>query len=984
MKLRDRFFETLSNVVTHHAGTVLLTCVILTIVLLASATRLGIKTQFADMMPDDIPMIQEYMEIIEDYSSDATVMITIENDQLNLDRMQEVAQDLAARLSTIHLLQPKEDQSLTLGQRFALFQGQFPSNIDYDTLNLVRRIDYKIDREFISSHGMMAQETKDLENMLTMYSSLSLTNLIQNINDNFEKEFIDDSDNITTLNGEEQAVQGLEGISRFLESIDIYLEQRDSVAVAGAIADFITGPQYMISSDNSMLLMMLHPSVSFNEFEEIMYLGYRIDDTLTVVSELYPDVRINRTGLMMMQIDENNALAEDFAWPSVIALGLILILLIGAFKDWKHPLFAVITLMVGILWTAGILASVFRYLNIMSAGFGIVLVGLGIDFGIHFISGFRDGREQGMSVSESLKFMYNRVGAGVITGALTTAIVFFCLQFTRFEAYSQLGISTGIGIIAVLLVQMIMLPALIVWDNKGYSLSATILRKLRLGFLVNAWKCMWGAVFCFFTLPVFTWICRPLRFRFLATSGTILGKVPVAIMVLIVSAVLIVFSVRAGFNMEWEYDFMKLQPAGTPSQITQNNILEKFEFSPDYAMVKAGDLDECRSLVEEFRKIGDRTGLIASVDAITEFIPEESAQLKNAELIDSFRVNLLAAEVNDMNHNDVELLENELLRLHQNIVEIGEMSVLSLGEDNKIVRKCDQIAGAMDEDSYVLALSERIIASADDLSVLNSFQKSSSEIIREKLLSMSNTDLISFETIPESIRERYVNPNNNDLLINIFPRGYIWEEQRLQTFNDYTSRVSERTTGMPAIIQLMMDLMAEKGRDAVIIGSIAILLFLLIDFRSLKFTLLASVPLAVGAVFMVGMMAVTGMKLSIMNFVALPLIIGIGIDDGVHMLHRYRIEGRASVPLVLKTTGRAILLTSLTTMIGFGSMGLASHVGIAMFGLTLFYGVAACFISSAYVLPAVITIGESLSTKKPGKNKTITNDSVPERRKECI
>ena len=79
-------------------------------------------------------------------------------------------------------------------------------------------------------------------------------------------------------------------------------------------------------------------------------------------------------------------------------------------------------------------------------------------------------------------------------------------------------------------------------------------------------------------------------------------------------------------------------------------------------------------------------------------------------------------------------------------------------------------------------------------------------------------------------------------------------------------------------------------------------------------------------------MALTGMKFNFTNFMALPLIIGIGIDDGVHMLHRYRIEGRGSIPIVVKYTGRAILLTSLTTMIGFGSMGLASHKGMASMG----------------------------------------------------
>jgi predicted RND superfamily exporter protein len=155
-----------------------------------------------------------------------------------------------------------------------------------------------------------------------------------------------------------------------------------------------------------------------------------------------------------------------------------------------------------------------------------------------------------------------------------------------------------------------------------------------------------------------------------------------------------------------------------------------------------------------------------------------------------------------------------------------------------------------------------------------------------------------------------------------------------------------------------MDLMKEKGRVAVLIGAIAIMLFLYLDFRSLKYALLAMVPLAVGTVWMLGMMAAMGMKLNMINVMCLPLILGIGIDDGVHVLHRYRREGKGSVPAVLKYTGRAIILTSLTTMIGFGSMALASHRGMASMGQVLFLGVGACFLSSAFVLPAIITVLE--------------------------
>jgi predicted RND superfamily exporter protein len=88
----------------------------------------------------------------------------------------------------------------------------------------------------------------------------------------------------------------------------------------------------------------------------------------------------------------------------------------------------------------------------------------------------------------------------------------------------------------------------------------------------------------------------------------------------------------------------------------------------------------------------------------------------------------------------------------------------------------------------------------------------------------------------------------------------------------------------------------------------------------------------------------------------IPMIVGIGIDDGVHLLHRYRIEGFTKTPIVLKSTGKAIMITSLTTMAGFGSLMLAEYRGFVSLGALLVLGVFACFITTVLLLPAIIGI----------------------------
>jgi predicted RND superfamily exporter protein len=236
--------------------------------------------------------------------------------------------------------------------------------------------------------------------------------------------------------------------------------------------------------------------------------------------------------------------------------------------------------------------------------------------------------------------------------------------------------------------------------------------------------------------------------------------------------------------------------------------------------------------------------------------------------------------------------------------------------------------------------------------------------MKDRLSKMTSTEIVTMESLPDDIKKRYVNPNNSKLLITIFPKAHIWESRNLRKFNETTFKISEKTTGMPAIFMILIDFMKDKGRLALLIGACAIIIFLLLDFQSIKYMFLAALPLFVGATWMVGLQALFGWKFDMMNFMALPLIIGIGIDDGVHMLHRYDIEGRGTLPLVLRTTGRAVLLTTLTTMIAFGSWALASHKGTASMGRSLFVGVGTCFISSVFLLPAIITIIEKFNGKK--------------------
>ena len=138
---------------------------------------------------------------------------------------------------------------------------------------------------------------------------------------------------------------------------------------------------------------------------------------------------------------------------------------------------------------------------------------------------------------------------------------------------------------------------------------------------------------------------------------------------------------------------------------------------------------------------------------------------------------------------------------------------------------------------------------------------------------------------------------------------------------------------------------------------------LLIFFRSIAKVLLALLPTVLGLLTTMGVMGLLGIKLNLINFIIVPILVGIGLDDGIHILGRYGEHGNIQQTLV--SSGRSILMTSLTTCIGFGSLALADYHILAGMGILTLVGVSACFFYSVITLPAILTLktGERLEIR---------------------
>jgi predicted RND superfamily exporter protein len=134
----------------------------------------------------------------------------------------------------------------------------------------------------------------------------------------------------------------------------------------------------------------------------------------------------------------------------------------------------------------------------------------------------------------------------------------------------------------------------------------------------------------------------------------------------------------------------------------------------------------------------------------------------------------------------------------------------------------------------------------------------------------------------------------------------------------------------------------------------AIAIAAIFDFRNLRDVLLAMIPPIAGGLLMFGFLAYLEISLNPANLIVLPLVLGIGVDDGVHVIHDYRAQGKNY--RTSPSTMNAIVLTSLTSMIGFGSMMVAAHRGLYSVGLVLVIGVGSCLFVSLVTLPALLTL----------------------------
>ena len=222
-----------------------------------------------------------------------------------------------------------------------------------------------------------------------------------------------------------------------------------------------------------------------------------------------------------------------------------------------------------------------------------------------------------------------------------------------------------------------------------------------------------------------------------------------------------------------------------------------------------------------------------------------------------------------------------------------------------------------------------------------------------KLRDVSHAERITLAELPMSLRERFIGQSGTWLL-RVFARESLWEYDALERFVEQIVAVDPQATGKPFATLEGLRSMKRGFERAGIYALLAIIVVFYLDFRNIGHTLIALAPLAMGIVASLGIMSLFGFSLNPANMIALPLILGVGADNGVHVLHDYLLQRGQRKYTLGRTTGRGIMVAALTTILGFGTLMISQHRGLASLGFILTLGVTCCMLTALMVLPAAL------------------------------
>ncbi len=659
------------------------------------------------------------------------------------------------------------------------------------------------------------------------------------------------------------------------------------------------------SDDGARRYVLVQPRIDYTELVPATEAMDRLRETLTELGfGAGAEVRARFTGNLALSQEELEITRRQASLAGLASFVMVTGILFVALRSVRMVLATAAALAAGLLWTGAFAAFAIGHLNMISVGFAVLFIGLGVDFGIHFCMRYRELRGHGEPHAEALRETASGVGGSLALCAVTTATGFFAFSPTGYRGVAELGVIAGTGMFVSLFAALTLLPALLSVGGGGAAPVAPLAASP-------------GAI-----TPRFT-TRRP---------GLVLA---VAVAVGATGAVL---APRLGFDG----NPLRVRDPGADTVQVFAELVEEGDVNPWTAEVLAPSLEAAAEL-------SGRLAALPEVDrsvTLLDYVPADQVE-KRALLADARMLLHLTPPARRRAPPGPEEERAALADLQVALADFLE------GAPPSSLREGAARVAHEVEDFVVRLQAARNGDAEGRLAALNEALVSP---IARGLVDLERAlapEAVTLETLPEPLRRRLLAPDGS-ARVQAFPVEDLNDNRALEDFVAAVRSVAPDATGDGPYL-------LETGRT--IVGALqlafaaaagVILVVLLGLWRSVRDTALVLAPIGLATLTLVGVSVAAGMPLNFANVIVLPLLLGIGVDSGIHMVHRHRSEGAED--LLATSTPRAVWWSALTTVASFGSLGLATHRGMASLGQLLVLGVVLTVMANLVVLPALLEV----------------------------
>ncbi len=666
---------------------------------------------------------------------------------------------------------------------------------------------------------------------------------------------------------------------------------------------------------------------------------------VTALAGAFPDVAAGLTGKPVLQVDEMATYEQDTARSSALALLLVTGLLGLGLRRVTAPLLVGACLVLAVVLTLGGAALWPGHLNLLAVVFVVVVIGLGVDYGVHVVIRYDEERLGGHAPEVALERALAGAGTAVVAGAATTVVAFGACLFAGFQGLREFGAVAGLGVVASLAVMTTTLPAAIVLLDRARPMP-------------------------------------PRRWRMLGPLGALdraTQRRPGLVLALALAAPLALAALapRTG----WDGNLLRLQDPGLPSVALELRLLEDERLSSAFLAWSTRDLDALRAA--HARLAGLAT--VARAESVFTALPPAQAEKLPAlaRLAPSLaalavapppttRAGLdralaaLEAACEDAQEGALAAGRGDALEALEDLRARAEAARAALGRAPAPGPQAGPQAGHQADAGgralpaaaaeYDRRLGHALAGLARRLALPTPPPSSASGAEAAGALAPLGPD-----DLPASARERLIG-RTGAYLLRIHPRANPWDDEALAAFVDEVRGALPDVTGIPLLTREAGRLMLEGYALAGVLALAAVAGCLVLHFRRLDDALLALAALVLGGVGLAGLLGLCGARLDPANLVALPLLVGIGVDAAIHAVERARAvlgpgapapaEAGGPRPVLATGLGRAMVYSALTSVAGFGSLLVSRHAGTAGIGLTISLGVLSCLAVALALPPA--------------------------------